>query len=1073
MVMMGQKRFLAVVLGACLAQLGCKSATQAKIGLHTNLAYEEGVFVDVWASGPEAPAGPPQVSVRTPWTADGRIGDFVLVPPSENREARFALRAVLALGRDPATCTVQDARNCIIARRTSRYLRGQSLQVPISLYAQCLGVACDETTTCNSLGRCVPADVDPVACTSEGGCVVSGDPPTPPTVQPRPVPVPVDAGADAEILPVELPPESPSAAYRDQTPVRGLSQGKLTLNAASGGPPAVGYEVQWSDEQGSTFAPLIEGLYPAPKTATEPRGIEHVVLPGTVVPLGLDHFSLRSFSWDRAGNRLWSPPARIRADNYVRMLDLGGEGGVDGFTGGIRLGPAADEFTLAGIDTGSHPTLRRCKLDGSSCTSKLLSSTLVTARGLGTVIDVASNRLLMAITNNANEVPYLLACKADGSDCVERDLYAMTGLSGRQAMSFTGMLDQAASMAVFVTTSSDTGRHLMFRCDLDGKACALRIMEDEAGIPHATYGYDFSPAIDAASRTLVMASSDATSGAPAGRQHLALFRCKLDEAGCTYADLSAQTGSFDVQELRPKLVVDDAARKVRITTTGFPNAGRARVFSANIDGTEATVRDLAAQFGFAQVSYSATSFDATNQKLLFMLGSSSRTPTLLRCAPDGSACSSRDLAAGGTFSSIAFYNATVVASPNTDRVLVCASNPERQDRPWLFSCPTNGLACGQADLSVAAQRGNIVGRRNGVEWSIHGAVDLVNKQLVVVGSGSASEHTPILIRCGLDAKGCVTTNASADQPVDSGFFPSVVALPAGDRAVVASADYQPGRSGRPSLFFCPSSGAGCTWRDASAGLTSIVGGNPLVGVVPSSARVRVLSGGRVGFNDQAYLVDCDPNGLDCTGTKLGSATSSGRQAALFDDGEAIAVLNAGALLELSRCTKTFPTVCTNTPFAGPPVPAAYTSLRYDDIQRVGSNQWAIAGTLRGPGEPAFMLAICDATLSACNTRVFTVAPGVLRYGSNVLGAYARLVVDAATNMVYLAHSTTSALVAVGATELWRCAAADLVCERLVLSNEVHTAVPVPVIDRLNGRLHLLASNASTGRRPVSFVVDLW
>jgi hypothetical protein len=1069
---MVKARYWSVLSLAMLTLGGCKSATQAKLGLYTNVGHEDGISVAVWAGADTATAVQPQVAVAGPWTGDGRIGDVVLVPPSGIREARLGLRAVMAIGRDPATCSVQDARNCIIARRQTRYVAAQTLNIPVSFFAQCLGVACDDGTTCNSQGRCVSAQLDPVACTSEGGCVLEGDPPTPPSVQPKPAP-PVDAGVDASPGPAPVPPDAPSASYRDQTPERGLTHGKLVLKAAATGPAPQGFELRWSDALGNNTAPFADVL-PVPAAGAT---LEHAVLPGTRVPSTLDHFQVRSFYLLGDSSRLYSPPVRLRADNFVRIVDIGGTAGVDGFSGKFFLGPGADEITLGGVDEASHPTLRRCKNDGSGCTARQLSATILSARGIGTVMDPVGDHTLMAVTNNVDERAYLIACKLDGTSCTTRDMYDLAGLTGRQAMSFQGLFDKTAQKALFVTTSIDTGRHLVFRCDLDGKACSVRIMEDDAGVARATFGYDFSTALDETSRTLLTVASDGTGGAATNRQNLVLFRCGLDAPGCTYTDISAQVGSDGFQELRPRIAIDDAARKLRILTTGFPDSADPRVFSTNIDGTGAQVRSLAG-FNLASTSYSSSSFDPVAGKLHVLLGTSNSYPVLLRCAPDGSGCAVRDLFAATGASSGGFFLPNLLALSGTDRVLIQSANSDKQARPWLFSCPVTGLACAQADLSVSTQfgnavGGNVVGRKNGVEWSIHGDVDVVSKKLMVVGMGSASDLRPLMIRCDLDASNCLSTDASADQANASGFYPWIHVAPSGTRAVIGASDFQTGRNGRLSLYLCPSDGSRCTWRDASGGTTGYAG-QPVLGSVPGSNRLRAILGGRTFGTNPAYLVDCDPEALDCKGLALGSLAPMDREAAAFEAGQGIAVLSKGGnSRELVRCNADSPAVCTSAPLVGPALPPAFSTIRFDDLRNSGASDLAFAATLRGPSEPAFMLALCDNTGAQCRTRVFTVAPGVLRYGSNVLHAVSRLVVDDAAGVVYFAHTTTSALVAVGVTELWRCTTKDLACERLALSTDIHTAVPVPVIDRVNGRLHVLASNASAGRRPVTITVDLW
>jgi alpha-tubulin suppressor-like RCC1 family protein len=61
------------------------------------------------------------------------------------------------------------------------------------MYLACQGVVCDPNSTCNHLGRCVPADVDPNACAAPDGCDLPGTPPFDPRAPAQ------DAGADAPL----------------------------------------------------------------------------------------------------------------------------------------------------------------------------------------------------------------------------------------------------------------------------------------------------------------------------------------------------------------------------------------------------------------------------------------------------------------------------------------------------------------------------------------------------------------------------------------------------------------------------------------------------------------------------------------------------------------------------------------------------------------------------------------------------------------------------------------------------------------------------------------------------------
>ena len=101
-------------------------------------------------------------------SARGAIGTVVLVPHGSN-DAEVAFKVTAGFGRTVADCLGNFGPGCIVARRALRYLPHTPLFVPVSLDADCDGIACGETTTC-SHGNCVTATVDPNACAAPGGC---------------------------------------------------------------------------------------------------------------------------------------------------------------------------------------------------------------------------------------------------------------------------------------------------------------------------------------------------------------------------------------------------------------------------------------------------------------------------------------------------------------------------------------------------------------------------------------------------------------------------------------------------------------------------------------------------------------------------------------------------------------------------------------------------------------------------------------------------------------------------------------------------------------------------------------
>jgi len=153
----------------------CKDATQVRVIARTNVPYRAGLSVGIWTSS-RASGTPGELASTSaePWLNDGQIGDLV-VTPRDQKDGPLSVRMVLGVGRDPGTCTDADAKGCIVAKRKLAFVPGTGLRLPMVLHLACEGVVCSDDTTCNYLGQCVSAVVDPSACASPEGCVLPGD----------------------------------------------------------------------------------------------------------------------------------------------------------------------------------------------------------------------------------------------------------------------------------------------------------------------------------------------------------------------------------------------------------------------------------------------------------------------------------------------------------------------------------------------------------------------------------------------------------------------------------------------------------------------------------------------------------------------------------------------------------------------------------------------------------------------------------------------------------------------------------------------------------------------------------
>ena len=110
-------------------------------------------------------------AVQAGCARSGYVGTIVVLSSGSLDDA-VGIEVVGGLGKDPSSCVRGDPQ-CIVARRSLRYLPHTPLTLPIALEVSCAGVACDDpSTTCVS-GACVPSTVDPNACIN-GGCTLDG-----------------------------------------------------------------------------------------------------------------------------------------------------------------------------------------------------------------------------------------------------------------------------------------------------------------------------------------------------------------------------------------------------------------------------------------------------------------------------------------------------------------------------------------------------------------------------------------------------------------------------------------------------------------------------------------------------------------------------------------------------------------------------------------------------------------------------------------------------------------------------------------------------------------------------------
>ncbi len=223
-----RKTTVAIGVVMTLAMMAsCREPTQVIVEAHSNVVYQSGLVVSFTVGTPsETESAVPTTETSDPWGADGFVGSLTVVPGSAD-DAALAVKLVLGLHRRARDCMAPRYDGCIVARRRLRYTPHERLHLPINLYLRCEGVPCDADTTCNALGTCVTAQVDPDSCSGPEGCRISGD-----------VPAAGDSGVDTGTLSesgvdarsdasVDAPSDAPVDASNDSAVMDGGTPGKI------------------------------------------------------------------------------------------------------------------------------------------------------------------------------------------------------------------------------------------------------------------------------------------------------------------------------------------------------------------------------------------------------------------------------------------------------------------------------------------------------------------------------------------------------------------------------------------------------------------------------------------------------------------------------------------------------------------------------------------------------------------------------------------------------------------------------------------------------------------------------
>jgi hypothetical protein len=1013
------RRGLAATLSlVVLLVLACQDPTQARVFLYTDVPHGAGLTVGLWAGA--TPPAEPQSKTTGPWVSDGFVGTLVTLPPSGQEDGRLDIQVVMGLGgRDPKTCSVQDANNCIIARRRLRFLPNTKLEVPVGLFLACQNNPCTDDTTCNSKGQCVSRELDPDACARALGCILPGDPEQPPGVQTL---VP-EAGPGPDVEPPPAP--SPSVSYLDRDPSRGKTQGQLVLTPPADTSLVSDYVVEWASADGASLGNVV----------TFPKGapaFTKTIDVGTVVPAGAEFFRARSVGPGRP-----SAPVTVRADNYLRLVDVGADAGADVVITPVALvDTARSKLLIVGRDLADRPVLRRCDLDGSACEAFRLDAGLgyQSAASVAAALD-GTGKLVVITQNVANQASLsLFRCDADGKACTHKDL----GQPGK-ALTPRVAIDDVAGK--FVVSSRDAaGTLYLTRCALDGTACTSVDMSQGT-----------SPAGAAKSADIAVASGAvyvAYDGAQDSRPHLQV--CAQDGTQCS-DELIATAGA------EPQLAV--SADSVMLLVSDQDTGGKLALHKCALTGKGCAATPIADTQ--AELTQLRAAYSPTDQKLFAVAKTTAGKPRLYRCNVQGAPqCGFDDIAVTDFAGSGESPSVALSSGAGGERVLVVTSNGAKSGKPWLFRCErVFGASCSVSDLSaqgnpllrgnsggdpalvVDADRGRVIVATQNDANQARSALFLSDTLSLSNASGTAAQHQDSAAgRAGQSGLSPSVLIDDTRTEADGGAAAPRILIVTTDRAQDPSIG---ARLGRPSLFRCNLDGTGCSFLDLSAG-------QPAESGVGLNAMIDRTEKNLLVVSKPGYLFRCRTDGNSCLGRTLPGTTDV--LGATFDDAGRRMVLVKGQAggARITFCSAAETPVCTES------TPGFANTAQVAQVFLDTKNQALLVVSVSPTG--LLERARCNLDGAGCQvqTLALDLAPVAVTLG-----------VDPAFGFVYVATSSASR------TLVHRCTADLVTCEAIADLPGAVTGRRGIGFDPAQKRLLLALRDTANLNRPALGLLDLY
>lgn len=815
----------------------CQPATTAKISIYTDIPSAPGTRVAVWAGadGSSAQGSTAVTDGIDQWTEDGLVGSLVFVPPAGRTSAKLALRVVLAQGRTPDSCVATDLAGCIVATRTLTYRAQERVNLPIGLFRACLGVRCDEGTTCNSLGKCVPDFVESESCTGDSGCILQGDPPSPPGVSrpqpPAPAPSVPDAGAEAGTAGT---PKAPVASYLDADVRRGLTSGVLRLSPAAGDDPPDAYVVAFSD--GAQARSVI-------RTWTASSGAAQIpFLPGSIVPPGLDFFDVRAV---RGG--VESPPVLLRADNYPRVVDVTASAGIDTITSPSVFVDVAKKRTIfVGTSADRRPTARVCNMEGGSCVAVPIDAKLgpdsAALYGFGIIFraktssafDAPSRTLFVATrSSGAARGVRLIQCNVDTWSCTERFVTDLVA-DGVGDLPNDGLLHLDAAngrvllLSVQVDPQSSAQITSLWSCPVTaGAKCSLAAVLPK-GLSETTPGPNYHPFLnDAGGPRLLALFSTANGNAP-----------ELVVLDCERSTLTCSTRAI------PGIAIDRPSwwraplGRIRILGAGASNS----VVAYDCDDTLTACSSK--KFSGAGILEEPVAIGTTASGAVLMAGlRKSVGPMLLTCDYETASCTGNVLPLTSVEHSC--------SSTEAGQTRICGT---AQGVRTVATCQPDGAGCVVSEVAADSER-------EGAADRVDALLDEVQGRIVAVSRNPTRQNKATLFVCDALGKNCTNRDASDGATNQGTSEPQVALAPFPGPLFVSGVS----PNGPPTLTVCERDGRNCTTRELSGGPAEPML-LPTLLIDEKNQKLLVVA-----FTDlAAHLFRCNLDGNACAYVSLGA-----------------------------------------------------------------------------------------------------------------------------------------------------------------------------------------------------------